>query len=256
LADSAWGPASFAAAGHSHDASYLAIGGTAADSQLLDGLDSLDFAGAGHDHDVSYVSVVGTPTEGSFPTLTAGGELADSAWGPASFAAAGHSHDASYLAIGGTAADSQLLDGLDSTDFLGATAQAADSAKLAGLTPGELVRTASGTVADAPDADGEAVTATITAPGTGFLVIHGSLQATGTADDYGCKLTVDTVDVASSSRSTNHQSLSICSTDGVVTVAAGTYDVALVTFDRTDVSFTEATVWAIFVPFGGDGVRP
>jgi len=31
-----------------------------------------------HAHDSSYISIVGTPTAGNFPTLTAGGELANS----------------------------------------------------------------------------------------------------------------------------------------------------------------------------------
>ncbi len=52
-----------------------------------------------HNHDSSYISIVAAPTAGNFPTLTAGGELANSAYGPASFSAAGHNHDADYISI-------------------------------------------------------------------------------------------------------------------------------------------------------------
>ncbi|MFH1331307.1 MAG: hypothetical protein ABIJ48_11720, partial [Actinomycetota bacterium] len=147
--------ADFADAGHDHDTAYLGIGSRAADSDLLDGFNSSVFAFgeggvafnselldgrdwtafslAGHNHNGVYAEVVGTPTEGNFPTLTALGELADSLWGPASFSLAGHDHAGLYLPVGGTAVDADLLDGMDSGDFLGATAQAADSLLLGGL---------------------------------------------------------------------------------------------------------------------------
>jgi len=38
-----------------------------------------------HLHDDKYISIVGTPTAGNFPTLSAGGELVNSAYGPSSF---------------------------------------------------------------------------------------------------------------------------------------------------------------------------
>lgn len=53
----------------------------------------------GHNHDAAYISIVGSPTSGNFPTLTAGGELANSVYSPSSFAAAGHNHDADYISI-------------------------------------------------------------------------------------------------------------------------------------------------------------
>jgi len=70
---------SYALAAHNHDASYAALG---------------------HNHDTAYISLVSTPTEGNFPTLTAGGELGNSVYGPSSFSAAGHNHDAAYAALG------------------------------------------------------------------------------------------------------------------------------------------------------------
>ncbi len=60
---------------HNHDASYAA---------------------AGHNHDSDYISVIGTPDTGNFPTISAGGELVTSAYGPSDFAAIGHDHAGVY----------------------------------------------------------------------------------------------------------------------------------------------------------------
>jgi hypothetical protein len=60
------------------------------------------FASTTHNHDSDYISIVSTPTAGNFPTLTAGGELANSTYGPSSFAAATHYHDSDYISIVGT----------------------------------------------------------------------------------------------------------------------------------------------------------
>ena len=68
----------------------------------------------------------------------------------AAFASSGHDHGADYLAISGKAADADLLDGLDSTAFLGVTETAADSTRLDGtpaskfVKQGEIVMTQSG----------------------------------------------------------------------------------------------------------------
>lgn len=60
--------------------------------------------------DALYISIVGSPTEGNFPTLTADGELANSAYGPSSFAASGHNHTGVYEpALGNPAADGYVL---------------------------------------------------------------------------------------------------------------------------------------------------
>jgi len=71
--------------------SYLGLTAKAADSNLLDGMDSLAFATTAHNHDVS------------------------------------------YLGLHAKADDSSLLDGIDSTGFLAVGAKAADSDKLDGL---------------------------------------------------------------------------------------------------------------------------
>ena len=98
-----------------------------------------------------------------------------------------------------------------------------------------------------------AVTASITAPQAGFLVISGSLEASGASDDFGCRLSVDTTAIPTSDRNTSLPSLAICSTDGMVPVAAGTHTVALVTFGWDSAAFGNATVWVIYVPFGATG---
>ena len=97
------------------------------------------------------------------------------------------------------------------------------------------------------------MTASITAPQAGFLIISGSLEAVGTGDDFGCRLTVDTTTVTASDRNTSLQGLAICSTDGMVPVTAGSHTVALVTFGRDTATFGNATVWVMFVPFGATG---
>ena len=81
LANSAYSPSSFSASGHDHSGVY---------------------ATAAHNHDSAYISVIGTPTAGNIPTITAGGELDNSAYSPSSFSASGHNHDASYSATGHT----------------------------------------------------------------------------------------------------------------------------------------------------------
>lgn len=93
--------AAYAAIGHNHDSAYAALGHNH---------DSA-YAAASHNHDSAYISIVGTPTSGNFPTLTAGGELADSAYGPTSFATAGHNHDAAYAAISHNHAASEITSG-------------------------------------------------------------------------------------------------------------------------------------------------
>ncbi|RLB79047.1 MAG: hypothetical protein DRH06_00060 [Deltaproteobacteria bacterium] len=96
-------------------AAYLPIGGKAADSQLLDGIDSTGFllvAGTAADsdllegHPASYFAVAGEggdylPIDGT----AANSELLDGL------------EAAAFLLVGGTAANSNLLDGIDSSAF-------------------------------------------------------------------------------------------------------------------------------------------
>jgi hypothetical protein len=50
--------------------------------------------------DGGYISLIGTPTTGNFPTITAGGEIQNSTYGPASFAASVHNHAWSDITSG------------------------------------------------------------------------------------------------------------------------------------------------------------
>ena len=251
--------------GHNHTGTYLPLSGMAADSSLLDGLDSAAFSLATHDHAGLY-SPLGHNHTGTYLPLS--GMAADSSLldglDSASFALTGHSHSGVYLPVGGVAADSSLLDGLDSsafsptthdhdTAYLGIGATATDSDQLDGLDANQLMRAASGAIGDAPDANGDAVTASITAPQAGFLVISGSLEAAGTSDDFGCRLSLDTSPISSSDRNTSLQGLAVCSTDGMLPVTAGAHTVALVTFGWDSAAFGNATVWVVFVPFGATG---
>lgn len=54
------------------------------------------YSPTGHNHDAAYISLVTTPTAGNFATLTDGGELVNSAYGPSSFSASGHEHSGTY----------------------------------------------------------------------------------------------------------------------------------------------------------------
>jgi hypothetical protein len=90
-----------------HASAFLLATGTAADAQLLDGLDSTQFSPAGHDHAGLYLGI--------------GGQAADSSlldgmdW--TAFALTGHDHTGTYLPLGGTAANAGMLDNLDSSAF-------------------------------------------------------------------------------------------------------------------------------------------
>lgn len=98
------------------DARYLGIAAKAADSQLLDGVDSLSFLRA----DQSDTFSSGTLTMGAGTTLAAANATAVTV--PASttstHALRVGTADSRYLGISAKAADSNLLDGLDSTAFV------------------------------------------------------------------------------------------------------------------------------------------
>ncbi len=93
----------YSAAGHNHDSAYAATGHThdysgtyAASAHNHDSA----YSATGHNHDAAYISVIGTPTEGNIPTITAGGELTNSAYAPSSFATSGHNHTGTYATAG------------------------------------------------------------------------------------------------------------------------------------------------------------
>jgi len=117
---------------------YLLTTGKAADSDKLDGIDSTGFATAGHDHDSDYLGITakasdsdkldnidstgfvqtsGNQTVGGIKTFTSIPTLPATNPTTANQAVRKGFADATYLGISAKAADSDKLDGLDSTDF-------------------------------------------------------------------------------------------------------------------------------------------
>ncbi len=144
---------------------------------------------------------------------------------------------------------------------------ATNAGKVDGFSANQLLRVASGSTEDAPDDNGFAVSATITAPKAGWLILSGSINGSGATDDiYECSLKVDLVTVAGSFRTSvvdsagfpthTDNSSENCSTTGVQQVTAGTHTFALAIRDRHTVNFSSASVWALFVPFDGEGNKP
>jgi len=128
----------FAAAGHDHDADYLGITAKAADSDKLDGKDITQLAPASHNHDADYLGITakasdsdkldnidstgfvqtsGDQTVGGIKTFTSIPALPATNPTTANQAVRKGFADATYLGITAKAADSDKLDGLDSTDF-------------------------------------------------------------------------------------------------------------------------------------------
>ena len=121
-----------------HAADFLGVNAKAADSDKLDGLDSTAFATAGHDHDTDYLGITakasdsdkldnidstgfvqtsGNQTVGGIKTFTSIPALPATNPTTANQAVRKGFADATYLGISAKAADSDKLDGLDSTAF-------------------------------------------------------------------------------------------------------------------------------------------
>jgi hypothetical protein len=138
--------------------------------------------------------------------------------------------------------------------------------KIDGYSSAQLIRMAFGASSNAPDANGNAVTADIHAPRAGWLVMSGSIDANGTTEDlYTCRLQVDGVTAPGTIRGSKvddgggehtDNDAENCSTTGAMQVAAGSHTVALLMADRNSAAFLEASVWALYVPFDGDGTKP
>ncbi len=143
----------------------------------------------------------------------------------------------------------------------------ADNAEtLDGFSANQLLRVAFGSTDNAPEFNGNVVPGTITAPQAGWLILSGSINGTGSSlDTYQCHLTVDGGEVAGTERQsqvddaggdhTENRSEN-CSTTGVHHVTAGTHTFALTISQWDTVFFAKASVWALFVPFDGNGNTP
>jgi hypothetical protein len=137
---------------------------------------------------------------------------------------------------------------------------------LGGLEVDHLVRVGYDSTDDAADTDGPAATVTMGVPQPGLLVMSGTIDAGGgNYDWYGCRLKVDdTVVAGTHMRSTvndgggDHTSNDSenCSTTGAQPVAAGSYEVTLDIAGRDLVTFDEASLWVLYVPFDHTGNPP
>jgi hypothetical protein len=177
-----------------------------------------------------------------------------------------------------SADDADTLDGMDSTDFLGATDTAANADKVDGKHANDLVRVAY--AMDQPGADvnvaGIAAQATVlsvsmTAPQRGYVTVTGQIGLThnglGAAN---CHIAVDDLDgnpgqdVISGSAGTElpdpqgGQEVETCSSMAGFQVEAGeTYTINLNVFVLLhNVDADEGALIAHYVPFNGAGLQP
>jgi hypothetical protein len=126
------------------------------------------------------------------------------------------------------------------------------------------VRATFAATGDAENINGDVLTASIAAPTAGTLIMGGSLDAFGTSfETYWCSLEVDGTEVEGSLRivavdssGTTNNAHEDCATDGGAVVAAGTHEVALHISNHDSAEFLAGSVWAIWVPFDGDGTVP
>ena len=141
-----------------------------------------------------------------------------------------------------------------------------------GLSAHQLVRVAHAETNNVDEAifgggfTADALTVTVNAPQDGFLIMGAAIDGFGSAfDAYGCALDVDDTFVAGTLMGSEvHQAggdhtingEENCSTTGVQPVAAGSHTVDFRINGRNSVSLSRATLWAMFVPFDGQGLRP
>ena len=134
--------AGYAVVGHDHDLDYLGIGAKAANSELLDGIDSTGFSLAGHDHDADYLGLTAKAADSeklddhdssyfSVSTHNHSGVYEpafskNSAFNK-NFAGTGaattvgrsdHNHNTTYLGISAKAADSEKVDNINGASLL------------------------------------------------------------------------------------------------------------------------------------------
>jgi hypothetical protein len=131
----------------------------------------------------------------------------------------------------------------------------ANADKVDGRDANQLLRVASGQTDDAPNQNGAIVSATISAPTAGWLIITGGVDAGGT-DAFTCFLTVGENQVVGSVRFAGNEAQATeenCETTGVHQVAAGDHTIALQIGAQATALFGNASLWALFVPFDSEG---
>jgi len=133
-----------------------------------------------------------------------------------------------------------------------------------GFSANQLIRAAHAESNNIDDVNGVALTVTIDAPTGGIIITGANVGAAfvSTADTYTCQVDVDLlpidgsimaseVDWAGSGHTLNTDEN--CSTGGGIEVAAGSYTIDLTIGGLSDATLFSANLWAIFVPFDGDG---
>ena len=140
-----------------------------------------------------------------------------------------------------------------------------------GFSANQLTRVAYFSTDNAADFNGIAVATSITIPKDGWLILNGSIDGAAAFigdpnDEYNCLLTVNGATVEGTDRASNinapggthtNNGQENCSTTGVHPVTGGTtVNIALEISNRTTVEFRAASVWALYVPFDGQGNRP
>jgi hypothetical protein len=165
------------------------------------------------------------------------------------------------------AADASTLDGIDSSGFYRSGSTVHDSELLNGLAANQLNRVGynfSSSSTTRVGKNGRVLSAEISAPTAGFLLIHASSDNYNptTRDLLACEIMVDGTAVSSSRRwfvVNGVNSDDDCATDAVVPVtSAGNYSIGLdaVAVDSKKTAFGRTVIWALFVPFGATGTQP
>ncbi len=114
--------------------------------------------------------------------------------------------------------------------------------------------------------DGNLASAEITAPTDGFLVTSASSEVFNfsAADNVRCEIHVDGTLAVGSDKTAelngdgNANQQEICATNAVRPVAAGTHRVDFEAFgvNSSSTTFSNPTLWVMFVPFDGEGNQP
>ncbi|MBM3696301.1 MAG: hypothetical protein FJW79_10270 [Actinobacteria bacterium] len=140
---------------------------------------------------------------------------------------------------------------------------------LDGRHAADLLRAAAARTANAPNVNGDVLTVEVVAPAAGLLIMEGSVDVLGvTRDVLNCALRLDGAQVAGTGRSivvhdttasggTDNGSEN-CASGGGIAVTAGAHTVAFEVgaLDAGTTGLGEASLWALFVPFDGNGAAP
>ena len=116
-------------------------------------------------------------------------------------------------------------------------------------------------VGTATTSAGTLLTTNISAPASGYLVIHGDgnwANYSGAEDTWGCKIFVDGTEIEARVEQSGPNNEEInCSVDAAVQVGPGAHTVDYRWFNSDGaITFGDRTLIAQYVPFNASGVRP